>query len=252
MRRLRPALVALAVILALAGCRRRAAHGTVRVAAAADLQRAFEELGPRFTRQTGHPVAFTFGSSGLLAKQIAEGAPFDLYAAANASYVGQVVDAGACDGSTRQLYAQGRIVIWSTHEKVRDLAALAEPRFRKIAIANPDHAPYGKAAKQALTRAGVVDAITPKLVFGENVQQAKQFADTGSAEAAIVALSLVTAGAGGEVTPIDPSLHDPLDQQLVACGHGPGAAGARAFIAYLGSAEGREVMRRYGFKLPGE
>jgi molybdate transport system substrate-binding protein len=195
---------------------------------------------------------FTFGSSGLLAKQISNGAPFDLFAAANADYVTQVIDARACDGATRALYAQGRIVVWSRKGKVASLAALAEPQYAKVAIANPDHAPYGKAARQALQKAGVWDAVNRKLVFGENIQQTMQWAQDGSADAAVVALSLATVNTAGNILPIDPSLYDALDQQLVVCGTGPSADGARKFAAFLASDAGRAIMRRYGFKLPGE
>lgn len=249
-RTLLAALAALA--LATAGCRRSSPRGTVRVAAAADLARAFEELGPAFTAATGTRVVFTFGSSGLLARQITAGAPYDVYAAASAAYVEQVVAAGVCDGSTRARYAQGRIVVWSRHQTVRSLADLADPRFGKVAIANPDHAPYGKAAREALTRAGVWGAVEKKLVFGENVQQTKQWAQDGSADAAIIALSLSLAGDGGTTVAIDPSFHAPLDQELVVCARGAAAAGARAFATFLGSPDGRAIMRRYGFKLPGD
>jgi len=249
MRRFVVVLVALALVV---GCRRTSSRGTVKVAAAADLARAFEEVGPAFTKATGTPVVFTFGSSGLLAKQLIEGAPFDLYAAANASYVDQVVSAGVCDAASRAQYAQGRVVAWSRGEKLTSLGELTEPRFRRIAIANPDHAPYGKAAREALQHAGVWEAVQRKLVFGTNVQQTKQWAQDGSADAAIIALSLSTAGDGGTVLPIDASWHAPLDQQLVVCGAGPSADGAHAFAAYLASPAGHAIMRRYGFKLPEE
>ena len=249
---MRRVVIVLAVLALVAACRRSSPRDTVKVAAASDLARAFEELGPAFTASTGQRVVFTFGSSGLLAKQIGEGAPYDLFAAANAAYITQVIDKGACDGSTRTMYAQGRIVVWSRGAKVGALAELADPRFVKIAIANPDHAPYGKAARQALEHAGVWDAVAGKLVFGENVQQTKQWAQDGSADAAIIALSLSIAGDGGTTLAIDPALHDPLDQQLVVCGHGPGATGARAFAAVLSAPAGRAIMRRYGFKLPDE
>lgn len=249
------ALAALAFVLAVvagAGCRRGNARGTVKVAAASDLARAFEELGPVFTRATGYEVVFTFGSSGLLAKQLGEGGPWDLFAAANAAYVDQVVAAGACDGATRALYARGRIVVWSRDGKVDSLAALADPRWRKIAIANPEHAPYGKAAKQALERTGTWDAVRGRLVYGENIRQTMQWAQDGSADVAITALSLATVTTGGHTLAIDQALYEPLDQQLVVCGRGPGAEGARAFAAFVNGPEGRAVMRRYGFLRPGE
>jgi len=137
------ALAVLAALVLVAGCRRRAPSGTVRVAAAADLARAFEEVGKAFKAKTGASVVFTFHSSGLLAKQISEGAPFDVYAAAARSYVDDVIKAGACDASTRAAYGRGRLVVWSKGQPLTAITDLADARFAKIAIANPDHAPYG-------------------------------------------------------------------------------------------------------------
>ena len=237
------------------GCAQKAPGepADIKVAAAADLARAFEEVGREFEARRGKKVTLTFGSTGLLAKQIAEGAPFDLFAAANVSFVDDAVKTGRCSGDTKALYARGRIVVWTRAgaAKVATLAELADARFVKIALANPEHAPYGKAAREALQKAGLWDALRSKLVFGENVQQALQFAQTGNADAAIVALSLATAVDGG-FTPIPETEHAPLDQALVVCGAGPRAAIARDFAAFVGSPEGRAIMNRYGFVLPGE
>jgi molybdate transport system substrate-binding protein len=132
------------------------------------------------------------------------------------------------------------------------MADLADPRVTRIAIANPDHAPYGRAAKQAMERAGVWDKVQPKLVYGENVQQTLQFAQSGNADVALVALSLATV-TPGESAPVPTELHDPIDQALVACTHGKaGAERGRRFIAFVQSAEGHVVLRKYGFLLPGE
>ncbi|HTJ45592.1 MAG TPA: molybdate ABC transporter substrate-binding protein, partial [Kofleriaceae bacterium] len=224
-------------------------------AAASDLAFAFKDVGAAFEQKTGVKVVFTFGSTGLLSKQIADGAPFDVFAAANVSYVDDVVKKGACDKGTQSMYARGRIVVWSPEGGAAaapaSLAELADPRFTKIAIANPAHAPYGKAAKQALIKAGVWDTVQPKLVFGENVQQTLQFAQSGNADAAIVALSLATVTKGGKSLAIDDTMFDPIDQALVVCGDGAIAAG-RDFTAFVASEEGRSIMRRYGFLLPGE
>jgi molybdate transport system substrate-binding protein len=232
----------------------RASGGTdASVAAAADLARAFEEVGKRVQGQDRRTsVVFTFGSSGLLAKQITQGAPFDLYAAASKSFVQQVVDAKACDASTRAMYGRGRLVAWSKAGPLTDLRELAEPRFAKIAIANPEHAPYGKAAKQALEKLELWDAVSSRLVFAENIQITMQWAQDGSADAALVALSLATVTTGGVSVPVDPALHDPLEQELVVCGKGGGTAAARQFAAFVNSPDGRTIMRNYGFRLPGE
>ena len=225
----------------------------LKVAAAADLAFAFEEVGKAFTAKTGTKVKFSFGSTGLLAKQIREGAPFDLFAAANISFVDEVVEAGRCDGATKSLYARGRVVAWWRSDLAAPpttLADLADPRFKKIAIANPEHAPYGRAAREALMAAGVWATVEPKLVFGENVQQTLKFATTGNADVAIVALSLAIVTEGGNRLEIPESAHKPLDQALVGCG--PNATTAATFSAFVNGPEGRAVMRRFGFLLPGE
>jgi molybdate transport system substrate-binding protein len=247
----------LALALAVVpGCRRSpaAADAALHVAAAADLSEAFPEIGREFEKATGRKVTFSFGATGLLAQQIEQGAPFDVFAAANLAFVDDVVAAGACDPATRATYAIGRIVLWTPSDAglvPASIADLARPEFERIAIANPEHAPYGKAAKQALVKSGVWDAIAGKIVYGENVQQALQFAQSGNAEVAIVALSLAT-GRGGHATPIDPALHDPLTQALVVCrGAGEGDGGllpdARRFAAYVVSNKGRAILQRYGF-----
>jgi len=226
------------------------------VAAASDLSAAFTELGAAFEKQTGTRPVFSFGSTGLLAKQLEQGGPFDVFAAANVSFVEQVVRAGACDGATQALYARGRLVVWTSKEgdapAPRALADLGSQRFRKIAIASPEHAPYGRAAKQALERAGAFPTVSSRLVFGENVSQALQFARTGNADAAIVALSLTVTLDDGHVLPVDDTLHDPIDQALVVCKNGKNAAQGRAFAELVNRPEGRRIMNRYGFVRPGE
>lgn len=244
----------LAALLTVAACTAEAPDDrAIKVAAAADLARAFEEIGAAFEARSGKKVTLTFGSSGLLAKQIAEGAPFDLFAAANASFADDAVKSGRCQAETKALYARGRIVIWARKGsgEVGSVAELAEARFAKVAIANPEHAPYGRAAREALEKAGVWDRVQPKLVFGENVAQTLQYAQSGNADAAIVALSLATV-TEGERTLIPETQHAPLDQALVVCGAGARAAIAKDFAAFVGSPEGRAIMNRYGFVLPGE
>lgn len=241
------------VLLALAACSASKSDGrVVRVAAASDLAKAFTELGKEFEHRTGIHAKLTFGSSGLLATQIIEGAPFYLFAAANDDFVTKVVGAGKCDGSTTRTYARGRLVVWTAKNVIAPtkLGDLADPRFKRIAIANPEHAPYGTAAKQALQKVGLWTAIESRIVFAENIQTTMQYARDGNADASIVALSLAVVSDGGAYLPIDPSFHEPLDQQLVVCGNGPEADAARQFADFVGSREGREVMTRYGFTLP--
>ena len=224
----------------------------VRVAAAADLSKAFGEISEAYEQKTGKKVKATLGSTGLLSKQIVEGAPFDVFFAANVSFVDKVLSQGACEAETKALYARGRIVLWSKGiDKPKTLADLKDGRFRKIAIANPEHAPYGKAAEEALRGSGLWEEIKPKLAFGENVQQTLQFAQTGNADAAIVALSLAITS-DGDYTLLDESLHQPLDQALVVCGKGARGDAGRDFAQFVSGPEGRAIMKKYGFLLPGE
>jgi molybdate transport system substrate-binding protein len=221
----------------------------LRIAAAADLARAFEAVGVELVKmEHGPPPIFTFGSTGLLAKQLVEGAPFDVFAAANVSFADEVLKAGVCDPASKALYARGRIVAWSPKKAPLDLKDLAKPEYVKVAIANPEHAPYGRAAVEALTSAGVYAEVKPKLVFGENVQQALQFAQSGNAEVAIVALSLAIVSEGAYLQ-IPTELHKPIDQALLVCSKRPEAA---RFAQFVNSPTGRAIMRRYGFLLPGE
>ena len=197
------------------------------------------------------------GSTGQFAKQLIEGAPFDVFAAANAAFADDTVKAGVCDGASKSLYGQGRIVLWANKamgfSAPADLSALTDKKYVKIAIANPEHAPYGKAAQEALIAAGVWDAIKSKIVYGENIQQTMKYAQSGNAEVAIVALSLAIATKDGDSKGIDSKLHNPINQTMVACGKNEAKKSvARAFIEYVGSPEGRTTMKRYGFALPGE
>jgi molybdate transport system substrate-binding protein len=241
----------------LTGCKKAPAPGeALKVAAAADLAFAFPSLGQLYEKATGQRVVFSFGSTGMLERQIAEGAPFDAFAAANASFAEDAVASGACLGDSKTLYATGRIVLFAAKGSAvapTTVADLTNARIAKIAIANPDHAPYGRAAKQALVRAGAWDKVSEKVVYGENVQQALEFARSGNADVAIVALSLAIVTPDGTWTAIPADLHERIDQVLVACTHGrAGANDGRRFIAFVSSEAGRSVLHRYGFLSPGE
>jgi molybdate transport system substrate-binding protein len=228
------------------------------VAGAADLRPAFEEIARRFTAQTGDEVIFDFGSSGQLAQRIIEGAPVDVYASANVSFVDEVLASGIGDPATVATYAFGRITIWSAAEAWGGWTGLddlvADRGIQFLAIANPEHAPYGLAARQALEAVGSWETIRPKLVFGENISDTQRLAHTGNADAGIVALSLAIAvGDRGAWVLVDQALHEPLEQVLVVItDHLVRAEAATAFAAFVNSPEGREVMVRYGFVLPGE
>jgi molybdate transport system substrate-binding protein len=235
--------------LALTGCKKApSAVEPLKVAAAADLAFAYREIGALYEKSSGQPVTFSFGATGMLERQIAEGAPFDAFATASASFADDAVASGACLADSRTPFATGRIVLFSATDASPPprLADLTDPRIAKIAIANPEHAPYGRAARQALQRAGLWDKIAGKIVYGENVQQAMQFAQSGNAEVAVVALALAIT-TPGQWTPIPAELHDRIDQVLVACTHGvAGATAGRRFIAFVNSPPGQAVLRRYG------
>ncbi len=246
-------LAVTALVAVGTGCSSRSSGSRkVRIAAASDLEKAFTELGKEFQTRTKIAPEFTFGSSGLLSKQIEQGAPFFLFAAANKEFAEAAVKAGRCDGSSAQLYARGRIVVWTASggPAPLKLADLANPEFKRISIANPEHAPYGRAAKQALEKAGIWAEIEPRIVLGDNIQATMLYAKERNVDAAVVALSLAVVNDGGTSLAIDPSMHDPLDQQLVVCGTGEEADAARQFSEFVMSREGREVMSRYGFQLP--
>ena len=242
----------LILLVLLVACSSKSNGRTVRIAAAADTARAFTEVGKAFTQKTGITPQFDFASSGMLAKQIEQGAPFFLFAAANRTYVDQVIQTGRCDAKTAKTYARGQIVVWSPNGTAAPvkLEDLLDPRFTKIAIANPDHAPYGAAAKQALQKAGLWDQLQSKIVLGENVEATMQYARTKTVDASIIALSLAVVSDGGSFMKIDPSLYEPLDQAMVVCGNGEEADRAHQFLDFVLSPDGREVMTRYGFTVP--
>ncbi|MDP3959478.1 MAG: molybdate ABC transporter substrate-binding protein [Pseudorhodobacter sp.] len=230
------------------------------VAAAADLRYAVTEIAAAFQAETGMDVTLTFGSTGNFARQIREGAPFQIYLAADESYVAALHR----DGFTRNggdLYAEGRIVLMVPHgsalvpdETFDNLAAmLAAGTLTRFAIANPDHAPYGGRAKEALIHRGLWDAIQPVLVQGENVSQTAQFALSGDAEGGIIAYSLALApevSVQGDFVLIPQDWHQPLLQRMVLLNHaGPVA---EAFYGYMSTPAARAIMARYGFARTGE
>jgi molybdate transport system substrate-binding protein len=233
--------------------RASAAVSEITVAAASDLRPAFEELGAAYEEETGTRVTFSFGSSGQLRQQIINGAPFDLFASANVAFVDSVIDAGRGVPETKADYALGRIVLWAAPGVAlpESVDELADQRFRRIAIANPEHAPYGLAARQALESAGIHEQVEPRLVYGENISDTFRIAQSGNAEIGIIALSLAIAD-GGEYTLVPAELHEPLDQALVVTSTGNRGDEAARFAAFIASPSSREVMVRYGFVLPGD
>lgn len=224
------------------------------VAAASDLQFAFTEMGALFEEETGHKVTFVFGSTGELAQQIENGGPFDLFAAANVSFVDGLAEKSLIIPDTIAQYARGRIVLAVNRAsgiEAVTLNDLLSDEITHVAIANPDHAPYGLAAKEALQSAGIWDQIQDKIVLGENIRQTLQFVQTGDAEVGIVALSVANVP---EITWIllDDALHNPLNQALGVVASSQHADVAREFAAFINGPTGRPFMQKYGFVLPGE
>lgn len=222
------------------------------VAAASDLSNAFEEIGRQFEATHKVKVTFVFGSTGLLTRQIENGAPMDLFAAANVDYINQLEQKGLIVAGTKAIYARGRITLWTTADsplKIEKVADLARPEVKRIAIANPDHAPYGLAAQQALQAAGIWDAVKPKLVFGDNIRQTLQYAETGNVDVSIVALSL-SQQSKGRWTLIPDEMHQPIDQGLAVMKTTHNEAAAREFASFVTGPEGRAILGKYGFAFP--
>jgi molybdate transport system substrate-binding protein len=227
---------------------------TLTVYGAADLALAFKEIAPLFERATGTRVTLVLGSTGNLAKQIENGAPADVFFAANVSFVDDLRAKGVIIPETRTLYAQGRIVLASSRRagfKLTALEDLLQPDVRRVAIAHPDHAPYGRAAQEALQARGLWERLRPKLVYGENIRHALQFIETGAVEAGIVALSVADVPDVQHVV-IDASLHRPLNQMAAVVKRTSQPELGLAFVQFVNGPQGRQIMRRYGFRLPGE
>jgi molybdate transport system substrate-binding protein len=217
------------------------------VAAASDLVRFEAPLSRAFQAKTGQSVRFVFGSSGLLARQIENGAPYDVFLSANEDFAKKLAEAGHLKPDSLRLYARGRIALWSKSGKIRTLDALAAPGIRHIAIANPAHAPYGAAARQMLERGGLWRRLESRIVLGENIRQTLQFAESGNADVAIVAWTLVF-DRGGILLPEES--HNPIRQAagIVAGSRQP--ALARAFLDLLTGVEGAALLESLGLFRP--
>jgi molybdate transport system substrate-binding protein len=234
-----------------------AASEELTIAAASDLNFAIKELVAEFEKQTGHHVKLSLGSSGNFYSQIQNGAPFDLYFSADIGYPKKLEDAGLTVPGSLYRYAVGRIVVWTGHESRIDVAkgfdSLRAPTVKKIAIANPKHAPYGRAAVAAMEHFKLYDQVKDKLVLGENISQAAQFIDSGSCEIGIIALSLAlapTMKARGTYWEIPADAHPPLEQGAVILKSSTHQDAAKRFVEFMKGSQGQEIMKRYGFTLP--
>jgi molybdate transport system substrate-binding protein len=231
--------------------------GELTIAAASDLSFAFKELVPIFEQQTGEHVKLTVGSSGNFFSQIQNGAPFDLYFSADIGYPKKLEEAGLVVPGSLYPYAVGRIVLWTGNGSQLDLSKgleiLREPTIKKIAIANPKHAPYGRAAVAAMEYFKVYDQVKEKLILGENISQAAQFIESGACDIGIIALSLAVAPAmksKGTYWEVPAEAHPALDQGAVILKSSKQQESAKQFLAFIKGAQGQEIMKRYGFTLP--
>lgn len=249
-------LAALALLAACGPPEREAADGApdpLLVLAASDLQFALPRVAAAFEERTGTPVELVLGSTGNLATQVENGAPADVFLAADERFVERLERGGHVVAGSRRVYAVGRLaLVW--REGVAEPAGLAElagDAYRTVAIANPEHAPYGMAAREALRAAGVWDAIQRGLVLGENVGQAMQFVRTGNADAGVVALGVAVGQGGLSYRAVDAALHAPLRQAGAVVRGSRRAEEAAAFLEVLTGPAGQEVLGRYGFEPPG-
>jgi molybdate transport system substrate-binding protein len=252
-------LATLALALLLAGPVAAAPdHRTVTVGAAANLRAAAEELQRAFeAERPGVEVALTLGASGALCSQIQHGAPFDVFLSADREYPARLIAAGLAARADERIYAFGKLVAWLPAGSTLDLergglAALADPAVKRIAIANPAVAPFGRATEAALRAAGVLEAVREKLVLGTSVAQAAQFATTGAADVAFLPLSLTVATAlsAGRVVPVPEALYPRIEQSGLVLAGAREPALARAFLAFLTAEKGRAILSKYGYGLP--
>jgi molybdate transport system substrate-binding protein len=217
------------------------------VAAAADLARIQTHICSSFAKATGFRARFSLGASGMLARQIENGAPFDVYLSANERFTRDLEATGKLAPGSVRVYAQGRLGLWSRSGRIRTLDDLLAPGIRHVAIANPLHAPYGMAAQQALKNRGLWEKLAGKIVYGENVQQALNFAETGNADAVLTAWSLVF---DHGVVSLPANLHAPIRQVGAVVKSTRHPAAAFAFLNFLTGPEGRRLLSRFGLEPP--
>lgn len=250
----------LLLLLAFAGCQRVSSpplnhsaqtNNELTIAAAANVKDVLDEAARQFEAETKTKVTISAGSTGYLATQIEAGAPFDLFVSADVKTVARLIAAGRLDAATHHTYARGRLVLWTpaSLSPVKTLAELAQPSIKKIALAQPDLAPYGQAAIESLTASHLLERVRGKLVYGENVGQTLQFAETGNAQVAFVSLSL-TRRYTGHFFIVDEKLHQPIDQALAVVAGSHHAEAAHRFIQFLLGERGRQLFTEYGYGLP--
>ena len=231
--------------------------GEIAIAAASDLNFAIKEIVAEYEKATGNHIKLSLGSSGNFYAQIQNGAPFDLYFSADIGYPKKLEEAGLTVPGSLYRYAVGRIVLWTGNKSQinvsRGIDVLRMPTIKKIAIANPKHAPYGRAAVAAMEYFKVYDRVKDRLVLGENISQAAQFIESGACDIGIIALSLAlapTMKAKGTYWEIPAEAHPPLEQGAVILKSSTQQESSKQFLEFMKSSEGQEIMTRYGFTLP--
>lgn len=227
----------------------------LQVAAAADLASCIGELNQAFSKTAGGAdIKASTGSSGNFFAQIKNGAPFDVFLSADTQYPRELVKAGLADAASLVVYAHGRLMMWSSDPALDvgvGLRLLSDPKVLRVAIANPDVAPYGRAAKAALERAGVWEAVKPKLVFGENVAQTAQFVETGNAQVGFVGAAHIRNNASkARAWPVPPELFPLIEQGGIVTAKGKSNPLAPKYLDFLRSEAGRALLLKYGFALP--
>ena len=248
-------LALIALIITGAGCRSNATRDDqqdLTIAAASNLTDVFAEIGPRFTSKTGIQVVFSFGATADLAKQIENGAPFDVFAAADTEHVEQLETKGLLTPGSRAIYARGRLVMWlppGSNLKAERIQDITAKPFERIAIPKPDVAPYGRAAVESLKALGIWDQLERRVIYGQNVSQTKQYVATGNAEVAFIPLALVKPGEGSYLE-VGDELHRPIDQALGIIKESTKQTAARQFVDFLMSPEGRELLAQKGYREP--
>jgi molybdate transport system substrate-binding protein len=228
----------------------------ITVAAAADLQFAMQDVAARFQKETGKTVKLIYGSSGNFFQQIQNGAPFDMFFSANLDYPKKLEAAGLTEPGSYYQYAKGKIVIWVRNESKLDLSSgmkvLLDPSVKKIAVANPQHAPYGQAAVAAMQTEKIYESVKDKFVLGENISQTASFVVSGSADAGIVALSLALSPNmkdKGRYADIPADEYPPIEQACVILGSSKNKEAARQFLSFVKTAAIGDVLKSYGFEV---
>src|SRR6202140_2221649 len=246
--------VVLIALLAVACVAQSCVAQEITVAAAADLQFAVQDVAARFQKETGKTVKAIYGSSGNFFQQIQNGAPFDMFFSANLEFLKKLEAAGLIEPGSYYQYARGKIVIWVPNESKIDLTsgmkALLDPSIKKIAVANPQHAPYGQAAVAAMQKEGIYEKVKDKFVLGENISQTASFVVSGAADVGIVALSLALSPNmrdKGRYVDVPPTDYPPIEQACVILASSKSKEAARQFLSFVKTPAIGEILRSYGF-----